>query len=132
MYYVLLVIFGALGATSRYILSFIIDAGQFPGATLIINLLGCFLLAFVTRFLSQLPYLSAKLVSAIGTGFVGSFTTFSTFSLESAELFQNGEYGYAGGYILASLFGGLLACIIGYQVSHWLIIRRKGRGKIVR
>ncbi len=72
MYYVLLVIFGALGATSRYILSFIIDAGQFPGATLIINLLGCFLLAFVTRFLSQLPYLSARLVSAIGTGFVGS------------------------------------------------------------
>ncbi|WP_066186096.1 MULTISPECIES: fluoride efflux transporter CrcB [Gracilibacillus] len=126
MYYLLLMIFGMLGATSRYGLELFINAGSFPLATLMINICGCFLLAFVTRFVVELPFMSPKVTSAIGTGFIGSFTTFSTFALESAELMQAGAYLSAAGYILASLFGGLAATLLGYQISQVLLTWKEG------
>lgn len=126
MYYMLLVVFGMMGALSRYTLSLLIDTADYPLATLITNLAGSFLLAFVTQFLTQLPRLSPQVVSAVGTGFVGSFTTFSTFALESAELLQEGEYFRAASYISASLFGGLIACLLGIQAAKLLLIRKKG------
>lgn len=128
MYYCLLVIFGIIGATSRYALGLFISVEQFPLATLIVNLLGCFLLAFITYFFTQFSSIPAIVASAIGTGIIGSFTTFSTFALESTSLIQDGNYLSALGYILASLFGGLIASALGYKVSKSLIVRRK-RGK---
>ncbi|RYM05189.1 fluoride efflux transporter CrcB [Sporolactobacillus sp. THM7-7] len=125
MYYVWLVLFGILGALSRYSLQLMIHTGSFPLATLIINLTGCFLLAFVTQFLIWMPRLSAKMVSAIGTGFVGSFTTFSTFALESSRLIQAGDYLAAVGYVLLSGIGGFIACAMGYRASKVLLVRRK-------
>lgn len=125
MYYIFLILFGVMGAMSRYGLGLLIDTAHYPLATLIINLLGCFLLAFVTRFLTQLPALSPQLTSAIGTGFIGSFTTFSTFALESTELLQGGDYLSAASYIFISLFGGLIACVLGFQLGSVLLDRRK-------
>lgn len=126
MYYILLVLFGISGATSRYALELLINIGHFPLATLMINLVGCFLLAFATSFLNDISIIPVRLVSAIGTGFIGSFTTFSTFALESAELMQMGDYFGAAGYIFASLFGGLIACVLGFQASKILLSRVKG------
>lgn len=123
MYYVLLTIFGALGAVTRYALSILIDMAQFPLATLTVNLLGCFFLASITYFLLQMPALPKIFVSAIGTGFIGSFTTFSTFALETVELIQNGNYLSALSYVFVSLFGGLFFCAMGYQVSKVLFTR---------
>lgn len=126
MYYIYVVVFGMLGALSRYGISVWIDAGDFPVATLGVNLLGCFLLAFVTQYIARVTSLSFKFISAVGTGFIGSFTTFSTFALESSTLIQTGEYVYAGTYIFISLFGGLLMCILGYRLSVILLVSRKG------
>ncbi|SFG47287.1 fluoride efflux transporter CrcB [Sporolactobacillus nakayamae] len=127
MYYVFLVIFGILGAISRYSISLVIHDTAFPLATLLINVFGCFLLAFITQFLSRIPKLSSRFVTAIGTGFVGSFTTFSTFTLESMHLIQTGQLFAAFLYLLISGFGGFMACVLGYQFSKWLLIRvRKG------
>lgn len=126
MYYIYIVIFGMLGALSRYGLSVWMDMVDFPLATLAINLLGCFLLAFMTQYVARVTSLSYKFMSAVGTGLIGSFTTFSTFALESSTLIQMGDYIYAGTYIFSSLFGGLLMCIFGYRLSVILLIRRKG------
>lgn len=123
--YIFLVLFGMLGAVARYAIDLLIHTGSFPLATLIINLAGCFLLAFVVRFLIWMPWLSSGMVTAMGTGFVGSFTTFSTFALESSRFILNQPL-IAAGYILLSLFGGLLACVLGYRASKiLLVIRRK-------
>ncbi len=127
MYYTFLVFFGMAGAMSRYALDLLINAGHFPLATLMINLLGCFLLAFVTVFLAGFSKLPSKLISAIGTGFIGSFTTFSAFALESAELIQTGSYLSAAVYISGSLFGGLLFGILGYQAGGLLLTIKGGK-----
>ncbi|GMA07143.1 putative fluoride ion transporter CrcB 1 [Tetragenococcus halophilus subsp. flandriensis] len=113
MYYVLLTIFGTLGAVTRYALSILIDMAQFPLATLTVNLLGCFFLASITYFLLQMPALPKIFVSAIGTGFIGSFTTFSTFNVESIELLRIKNYKTFFCYIGASYILGIVAAFVG-------------------
>ncbi|WP_411343466.1 fluoride efflux transporter CrcB [Paenibacillus sp. WLX1005] len=121
MVYVLLAVFGVLGAICRYLLSVWILNHGFPFATLLINLIGCFLLAVIMKYIARLPRISPVLVTAVGTGFVGSFTTFSTFSLESIQLLEQQMYVLAMLYIGASLFGGLLATRLGFYLSQrWL------------
>lgn len=125
MYYFYLVIFGMIGALLRYGLDALMNDGAFPAGTLIANLLGCFLLAFIIQYIARVSSLPPKIISAVGTGLIGSFTTFSTFALESSTFLQAGEFVYAGAYMFASLFGGLLACTLGYRLSVVLLIRKR-------
>lgn len=127
MLYVLLVVFGILGAVCRYLLSLSIPNHGFPFATLLINLVGCFLLAIIMKYIARLPRVSSTWVTAIGTGFVGSFTTFSTFSLESIQLMEKHMYLSAMVYIGVSLFGGLLATRFGFYLSRRWLERREGQ-----
>jgi len=131
VYYMYLVIFGMHGALSRYGISMLIGSGEFPLATLCVNLFGCFSLAFLMQYIAKVTSLSPKFISAIGTGFIGSFTTFSAFAFESSSLIQSGEYFYAGTYIFISLFGGLIGCILGYWLSDFLLVQRKRRNHFV-
>lgn len=125
MYYVWIIICGVLGALCRYLMSVLIVSDGFPLATFIINMVGCFLLAIVMKYIAALPRVSSSTVTILGTGFVGSFTTFSTFSLESIQLIEKQWYSLAALYILGSLIGGLLFTRLGYYISeHWLSRRR--------
>ncbi|MED1674543.1 fluoride efflux transporter CrcB [Pallidibacillus thermolactis] len=118
MVYLLVGIAGALGAMVRYIIGLVLFTNvMFPMATLIINLIGSYLLAWFTTNLFQRIEVSPELKTAIGTGFVGSFTTFSTLSVETINLFRNGLIYMGILYILFSLFGGLLMCRLGYKHS---------------
>jgi len=125
MYYLYVSFFGALGALARYWISITIESETFPYNTLLINIIGCFLLAIVIKYLATLPKLSNSFVNGLGTGLIGSFTTFSTFSVETSYLILNEFYITATLYILISLIGGFLSAGLGFYISGKLIARRE-------
>ncbi|MDF3000787.1 MAG: crcB [Bacillota bacterium] len=127
MYYLYIAIFGGLGAVARYWISNVLEAGIFPYNTLLINLIGCFLLAVIFRYLATFPRISSNLITGIGTGFVGSFTTFSAFSLQTAHLILDKHYLLSVIYLVASCFGGLLSAGLGVFVSNKLIARKESK-----
>lgn len=109
---------GALGATLRYLLGVTLYTNSsFPYATLITNLIGSFLLAWLTTQVFKKLDISSTTATAIGTGFVGSFTTFSTLSIETVQLFQKGDFLLGVFYIFVSLVGGLLMSRLGFNLS---------------
>lgn len=118
MIFFLVGIAGALGAVLRYIVGNIfITNSIFPYATLCINLIGSFLLAWLIYDLFKKSSLSRKIKTAITTGFLGSFTTFSAVSVETVSLFESGFVFIGIFYVLVSIFGGLLMCNLGFKVS---------------
>lgn len=82
-----LVGFGAaVGAVSRYAAGYLIDSTAFPWSTLIVNVAGSFLLGIVL-----LSGLDSRLRLAVGVGFCGAFTTFSSFSFQTVTLWEHGD-----------------------------------------
>lgn len=114
---------GALGALARYYLNLLIQGrlGQsswanFPLGTLLINVVGSFLLG-LTVAPSARGLISPELRLAFGTGFVGAFTTFSTFEWESDLLLRSGEGLRSALYIFGNLFAGYTAVLFGRWVA---------------
>ena len=93
---------GGLGAVGRYLLSLIAAPWSFPVMTLLTNFLGAVVIGAVAQAAGQLP-MSKSAVLFLKTGLCGGFTTFSTFSLETVELLEQGRWAAGGGYILASV-----------------------------
>jgi fluoride exporter len=108
---------GALGALARYFVTLWVQEHLargfllgFPLATLLINVTGSFLLTIVVSLGLQ-GILSPEARLALGIGFLGAFTTFSTFELETDLLLQQGQLLRAGSYVLGNLvlgYGGVL------------------------
>ncbi|MBP3041836.1 fluoride efflux transporter CrcB [Bacillaceae bacterium Marseille-Q3522] len=121
MAYLFIAVFAVLGAILRYLISLLFISGGFPFATLTINLIGCFLLVMVLTYMAESQKFSKSLITGIGTGFIGSFTTFSTFSVESVKLIEQQAYFPAAIYIAASMIGGLLFAYIGYSLCKKLL-----------
>lgn len=88
MIYVYVGIGGAIGALLRYTISlfFVINDTNFPYSTLFVNMIGSFLLAYITYGLFEKIKVKQLIKLAITTGFFGSFTTFSALSVETLEL----------------------------------------------
>lgn len=127
MFYFYIAIFGGLGAVVRYWIGNVLETGLFPYHTLLINLIGCFLLVVVFQYLATFPRISRHLITGVGIGFIGSFTTFSAFSLQTAHLILDKHYLLAGLYIAASLAGGFLCAGLGVFVSNKLIARKESK-----
>ncbi|HDI0339340.1 TPA: fluoride efflux transporter CrcB [Listeria innocua] len=123
MYFLYVGIFGALGGMCRYAMNLWLGGGDFPSATLAVNLIGCFLLAFLMQFLAEKSRISLVILNGIGTGFIGAFTTFSAFSVDTIELLQQGEMVLAISYILVSLIGGLVMVKFGRAFSNKFLKR---------
>jgi len=121
MVYLAVSLGGFLGSCIRYLLGEWFGTYYgFPLTTLIINIIGSFVLAwFYTLTLERLP-IHPHIRTGIGTGLIGSFTTFSTFSIDSWKLYQSGEYLYALLYVLLTLGLGLLFAWFGYRSGRFL------------
>jgi len=112
-----------IGGFSRYLLSLLIQAktaSPFPLHTLIINIIGCFLIGIVFGFFDK-GQISEEWKLFLATGILGGFTTFSAFSIETLTLFREGYVVYALVYIFASVFLGLLLTHLAYSMAkHFL------------
>lgn len=128
MVYAVVGIFGVVGALLRYYLGISMSLfwhDSFPFATLLTNLIGCFLLGWITTYLFRINMLPPFIVTGIGTGLIGSFTTFSTFSAETVKLILASHWGLAILYVLISLWGGLLASYLGFRLGRTFFDKRK-------
>jgi CrcB protein len=114
---------GFLGANARYFLAGWAAAkwgATFPYGTMAINLSGSFLLCFLSVVLSDRLVFHPTLRLALLVGFLGAYTTFSTFSYEWLQLVQEGELLYSLAYMGGSVIGGGLAGVIGLLLGRLL------------
>jgi len=124
MYKILLIgIAGLLGTLSRYWLSGWADqwwGGTFPFGTLIVNLIGCFAIGFLFHATEEKYLVDPVVRSAVLVGFLGGFTTFSSFAVQSFNLARASEILLASANILISNIAGLMLVWLGYAISRAL------------
>jgi CrcB protein len=109
---------GIIGALFRFIVSeWFLNLRNFPFlGTVFVNLIGCFLLGYLQGF-ARVNYLPSWLVTGVGTGFIGAFTTFSTFSIEVVNYIKQGFVILGIIYILVSSVGGFYSVYMGFFLS---------------
>lgn len=112
---------GALGALCRTGLAEWMDgriSHGFAWGTLTVNLLGCLAIGMARCGVETADWASPEMRTLVFSGFLGAFTTFSTFEADTMSLWAGGERVLAGVYMGASVIGGLVAFIVGwYAVS---------------
>ncbi len=112
----LLLIGGGAGAVARYALSGFVHrlmGINFPYGTLVINMLGCFLIGFLATLSDEKALLDINMRVFLMIGFLGAFTTFSTFILETAYLLDDGEILKAIINVTSSIVIGLIVVWAG-------------------
>lgn len=120
MKYFLVGVGGFLGAISRYIISGLVGQATstaFPLGTLLINLSGSFLLGIIYEVGTERFTLSPEVRTFAAVGFLGAYTTFSTFSLETVKLIQDGSGVAALANVAANVGFGLVAVFAGVMLG---------------
>ena len=114
MVYLWIAVAGGAGSLCRYLVWRAVTQPEsgFPAGTLAVNILGCFCIGLAAKTVSD-ELLRLTLI----TGFLGGFTTFSAFSLETLQLFRNGMVSTAVWYVTASNVGGLAAACAGWRMG---------------
>jgi fluoride exporter len=118
--YALVAVFGAAGAVSRYALDGWVSSwsrGQFPWGTLAINVLGAFALGLLVALTTErlLPHPGWRV--GLGIGFLGAFTTFSTYAYETVRLAEDGTVGLALANAVGMVALGLAAAALGLALG---------------
>ena len=108
---------GAIGAMARYAISMIPIKSNFPILTLMTNMVGAILIGFIVGVTSGKDTVSESTVLFWKTGVCGGFTTFSTFSLEAYNLFEDEQYIAGGLYVVLSCGGCILGVLCGKKLS---------------
>ncbi|TQV73551.1 fluoride efflux transporter CrcB [Exilibacterium tricleocarpae] len=120
MHWLAVALGGALGALGRYAVTsyaYPIMENRFPLGTLIVNVLGSFLIGVCYVVIIEKGLVSPEWRHLLMAGFLGAFTTFSTFSLDALNLWQNGHALTALTYIAASVITCLAAVALAVHVS---------------
>lgn len=114
---------GAAGTLSRYALSGFVQwfsGEKFPWGTLAVNVVGCFLFGLIWTLAEDRLVIAGQTRFIILTGFMGSFTTFSTFGFETGEFLRDSQYWQVAGNLLANNVLGILAVLLGIAFGRWL------------
>lgn len=110
--YLFIALGGALGSLARYIVGTIVSSRlgmRFPFGTLVINITACFIIGISMEFLSRHTHANPALPYLIPIGFIGAYSTFSTFEWEIFARLNGGAFWIALVYVSASLAFGLIA-----------------------
>ena len=114
---------GLVGTLCRYWLSGVVArryGETFPAGTLAVNVLGCFLIGFL-YFMFEERYVAGPAArTVVLVGFLGGFTTFSSYGLQTFTLLRDGEVAYAAANVVASNVLGLLTVWAGYALAKLL------------
>ncbi|HEY0984773.1 fluoride efflux transporter CrcB [Schlesneria sp.] len=119
----LIFVAGGLGALARFGLGNLIHRwyeGPFPLGTFVINVLGCLMFGFVWSLAEGRSLISVEHRAIILTGFMGAFTTFSTFAFETDGLIRDTEWLMAAGNIVGQVVLGLIAVTVGMAAGRLL------------
>lgn len=116
-------IFGGLGCIARYLASgwtYQLVGRNLPYGTLLVNILGSFMLGLLMTFGLRSTLFSPELRLGLTVGFMGGFTTFSTFSYETLRLLEEGSLWQAGINIVLNVLLCLLFALMGVLVARYL------------
>jgi len=112
---------GAVGSVLRYETgAFVlrqVGTVQFPWGTFTVNVLGCAIAGVLAGLGERHAFLTAEMRLLIFTGFLGGFTTFSAFGVETIGLVERGEWGIAALYVVSSVLSGLAALWIALKLA---------------
>ncbi|MCX5869532.1 MAG: fluoride efflux transporter CrcB [Deltaproteobacteria bacterium] len=115
--------FGALGCVTRYYISgwaYNLFGRSFPYGTFAVNILGAFLIGLVMEFSMRSTLLPVSLRTGLTIGFLGGFTTFSTFSYETFRLLEDGSFFVATTNVLVSVVVCLIFTWLGIHTARYL------------
>ena len=119
----------SLGANARYLVGMLVAAQmgtEFPWGTLIINVTGSLVIGFFLTLISEQLTVNPLWRLFFATGFLGGYTTFSTFSFECIDLLREGAVLEAAAYVAASVVGGIAAAFIGIVAGRWVLTMEIG------
>lgn len=114
---------GGIGTLARYGLQGYVQlrAGSaFPWGTLVVNLLGCFLFGLVWSLAEERLLIGGELRAVLLVGFMGGFTTFSSFAFETGQLMRDAQWLLAAGNVLAQNVLGLAGVFLGFACGRLL------------
>lgn len=117
----------AVGGVARFLLSAWIQqrtVTSFPYATLLVNVSGSLALGFLATWTFETAGVSAELRALLTTGLCGGYTTFSSFSLETVALAEEGALGTAAAYVALSVVLSLMAALLGVYGARQLVALR--------
>ena len=110
---------GFIGTILRFLLSSSIEksfATSFPIGTILVNLIGCFLIGLLSGYFTQKLGDQTQLFFFLTIGVLGGFTTFSAIAMDSQVFIENGEYLKMLTYISVQTILGIALCLIGYNI----------------
>lgn len=118
----------AVGGVARYLLGGWIQertGSTFPTQTLLINVTGSFLLGLIQRYALESAGISPEVRTMLTIGFCGGYTTFSTFSLETVRMLEDGDWKRATLYVILSVVLSVGAVVAGVAAAKELLALRR-------
>lgn len=113
----LIALAGAAGTLSRHAISVWVPGERFPWGTWIVNGVGCFLFGLIWALVEERLVLNGEVRLIVLTGFMGAFTTFSTFAFETSRFMRDSEWVLAIANLIGQNSLGLLCVLLGFVAS---------------